>query len=80
MRTAAKPKLAEQKDYQRREEQRKIGEERNIETRNTFSVQQKEEREPIPEEDPLPPIVKVDKNEKKITAGKGRGKMRKSLN
>ena len=51
MRTAAKPKLAEQKDNQRREEQGKIGEERNIETRNTFSVLQEEEREPIPEED-----------------------------
>ena len=49
--TAAKPKPAEQKDNQRREEQGKIGEERNIKTRNTFSVLQEEEREPIPEED-----------------------------
>ena len=49
--TAAKPKLAEQKYNQRREEQGKIGEERNIEIRNTFSVLQEEEREPIPEED-----------------------------
>ena len=51
---------------------------RNVETRSTFSVLQEEERGPIPNEDP--PIVKADKNEKKITAGKGRGKLRKSLN
>ena len=33
----------------------------------------------MPEQD-TPPIVKTDKNENKITAGRGRGKMRKSLN
>ena len=47
----AKPKPAEQRDNQRREEQGKIGEERNIKTRSTFSVLREEEREPIPEED-----------------------------
>ena len=73
------PELAEQKDNQRREEQKKIGEERNIEISNTFSVLQEEEKELIPEEDSTP-IVKTDKNENKTTAGKGRGKLRKSLN
>ena len=53
--------------------------ERNVEISNTFSVLQEEEKEPIPEEDP-PPIAKTDKNENKITSGKGRGKLRKSLN
>ena len=76
--TAAKSKLAEQKDNQRREEQGKI-DERNIKTRNTLSVLQEEERDPIAEDD-SPPRVKADKNEKKITLGKERGKARKSLN
>ena len=35
--------------------------ERNVEISNTFSVLQEEEKEPIPEEDPLP-IAKTDKN------------------
>ena len=61
---ATKPKPAELKDTQRREEQRKISEERNIKTGNTFSVLQEEDKEPILEEDP-PPIIKVDTNEKK---------------
>ena len=60
-------------------EQRKISKGRNIEMRNTFSVLQEEEKEPMPEQS-TPPIVKTNKNEDKITAGRGRGKMRKSLN
>ena len=66
------------KDNHRREGQRKIGEERNIEINNTFIVLQEEEKKSIPEEDPTP-IVKTDKNENKITAGMGRGKLRKLL-
>ena len=56
--------MAQLKDTHRREEQRKISEERNIKTGNTFSVLQEEDKEPILEEDP-PPIIKVDTNEKK---------------
>ena len=56
--------MAQLKDTHRREEQRKISEERNIKTRNTFSLLQEEDKKPILEEDPSQ-IIKVDTNKKK---------------
>ena len=58
--------MIEQTNNQRKMEQRKISEGRNIEMRNTFSVLQEEEKELIPEEDSTP-IVTTDKNENKTT-------------
>ena len=39
-------------------------EERNIKTGNTFSVLQEDDQEPILEEEELPLITKIDKEEK----------------
>ena len=39
--------------------------ERNLRIRNTFSVLQEEDQDPILEEEELPPIIKIDKEEKK---------------
>ena len=40
-------------------------EKRDIKIGNTFSVLQEDDQEPILEEDELPPITKIDKEEKK---------------
>ena len=54
-------------------------EERYIKTGNAFSVLQKDDQEPILEEQ-LPPNTKIDKRGKKVIEGRGRGRMRKYLN
>ena len=55
-------------------------EERDIKTWNTSSVLQKDNQDPISEEEELLPITKIDKKEKKVIEGRGRGRMRKYLN
>ena len=55
-------------------------EERNIKSENTFCVLLEEDQEPIVEERELPPITKIDKEEKKVIEGRWRGKLRKYLN
>ena len=53
---------------------------RDIKTWNTSSVLQKDNQDPISEEEELLPITKIDKKEKKVIEGRGRGRMRKYLN
>ena len=65
---ATKPKLAEEKNTQKRE--RNMTKERNIKTENTLSILQEEDTEPLLEEEEPPSIVKIDKDEKKIIEGK----------
>ena len=60
--------------------QRNRTEERNIKIRNTFSVLQEDDQEPILEEEKLLPITKMDKEKKKEIEGRKRGKLRKYLN
>ena len=52
---ATKPKIAESKDTKEKEKQRNMTEERNIKTGITFSVLQKDDQEPILEEEEFPP-------------------------
>ena len=54
-------------------------EERNIKIKNTLSVLQEDDQEPILEEELLL-ITKIDKEEKKVIAGRRRGKLGKYLN
>ena len=69
---ATKPKISEDKDKKEKVEQRNRTEERNIKLRNTFSVLQEDNQEPILEEE-LYPITKIDKKEKKEIKGKEEG-------
>ena len=62
---ATKPKIAEDKDTKEKLEQRNLKEERNIKIGNAFSVLQEDDREPILEEEELPPMTKIDKEKKK---------------
>ena len=71
---ATKPKIAVEKDTKEKVEQR------NIKIRNTFSVLQEEDQEPILEEEELPPIIKIDKDEKKVIDGREWGSLGKYLN
>ena len=50
--------------------------ERNIKTENTFSIILEEDTQPLQEDEELPSIVKIDKEEKKVFEGKGRGTIR----
>ena len=54
----------------KKEEQRKITKERNINTENIFSVLQEKDTEPLQEEEEPPQIFKIDKDEKKVTGYK----------
>ena len=56
--------------------QRKMTKERNIKTENTFSALQEEDTEPLLEEEEPPQIVKIDKDEKKVSEGKRRERIR----
>ena len=46
--------------------------------KNTFSVLQEENTEPLLEEEEPPPFVKIDRDDKKIFIGKERGRIRKA--
>ena len=73
----------EEKDAQKWEGRRKITKKRKINTENTFSVLQEEDTESLWEKEEPPKIVKIvkiDKDEKNICKGKGRGKIRKVHN
>ena len=48
---------------------------RNIKTENTFSILLEKNTESLREEEKPPQIVKIDKDEKKILEGKGRGRI-----
>ena len=70
-------------DNWRRKTLKKIGTkkndwERNIKTKNTFSVLEKEDTEPLWEEEEPLQIVKIDKDEKKVCELKWRGRIRKA--
>ena len=55
---------SETKDIKEKEKQRNRTEKRNIKTGNTFSLLQEEDQEQILEEEELPSIIKIDKEEK----------------
>ena len=75
-----RPKIAEDKDTKEKVKQRHRTEERNIKIRNTFSLLQEDDQEPILEEQQLHSVTKIDKEKKKEIKEGGRGKLGKCQN